>query len=477
MSRRSRVSRLLGDAMQIRFAVPLDRQRSVLSSFLMTALLLTFFVMLRSESGYAFPAFARKYGLPCSACHEAWPKLNSFGQTFKDNGYQLMNDRDAPIWQNPSYWPVAMRITPHWHYESADHQTVNSVPGDPTSPPIEKTINTSGFDLTGIDILAGGTLAKNISFLLVPSIDPAEGTVGFESANIRLDNIHGSPWLNFKFGKFELDGPLSEKRMMSFSNVGGAYQLYHFVPLGDVNDFTFGENQLGIEYMGHSLNDHTRLVLSMVSSTNGTPGLVGGRSYDGFVHVSQGFMAGKLGLQRVGAYFLSGFRPTYFLTTGDFADPIPGTGQGNRSFYRAGVYGNLYVGRFDVTGVYQRASDNVFLSNAIPANQPELLPAGAQGVMWNTGTIEAHFTYSPKLFILGRYEIARVSRQPVAGFAPSDFGDADVVTVGYRYYPFMHSRAGFAWHQEFATQLTKHTSDTALNQRTSSYFMGFDFAF
>src|SRR5260370_1279919 len=24
---------------------------------------------------YAIPAFARKYGMPCSSCHEAWPKL------------------------------------------------------------------------------------------------------------------------------------------------------------------------------------------------------------------------------------------------------------------------------------------------------------------------------------------------------------------------------------------------------------------
>jgi len=41
--------------------------------------------------------------------------LNYFGQKFKDNGYQLMNDRDAPIWQNPGYWPVTFRITPIWH--------------------------------------------------------------------------------------------------------------------------------------------------------------------------------------------------------------------------------------------------------------------------------------------------------------------------------------------------------------------------
>ena len=79
--------------------------------------------------GRAIPAFARKYGLPCSACHEAWPMLNVFGQTFKDNGYQLMNDRDSPIWQNPSYWPVTFRITPNWHLESTNKVAIDQPDG------------------------------------------------------------------------------------------------------------------------------------------------------------------------------------------------------------------------------------------------------------------------------------------------------------------------------------------------------------
>src|ERR1700734_666371 len=77
----------------------------------------------------AIPAFARKYGLPCSACHTAWPELNNFGQVFRDNGYQLMNDRDSPIWQNPSYFPISFRITPVWHRESTSNQPVDSIPG------------------------------------------------------------------------------------------------------------------------------------------------------------------------------------------------------------------------------------------------------------------------------------------------------------------------------------------------------------
>src|SRR5438874_569858 len=430
-----------------------------------------------AQEARAIPAFARKYGLPRSACHEAWPKLKSFGHKFKDEGDQLGNERDAPIYQQPTYWPVAMRITPHWHNESAGRTPVDTPAGV-----VEQTVNTSGFDLTGIDILTGGTLAKNISFLLVPSIDVGSGTVGFESANVRLDNLWGSPWLNFKFGKFEQDLPLSEKRMMTLSNVGGAYQLYHFVPPGDANTDEFaslGENQLGIELMGHSEDDHTRFAVSLLSSTNGTPGLPFGRSYDGYLHLSQGFLVPHLGLQRVGVYGWAGLRPTFFLTTDGV--PIPGAGRGNRSFYRAGVYGSVYIGKFDVTGVYQRAGDNVFLANATSAspsaiNQPTVLPVGAQGPQWNTGTIEAHYTYSPQLFIIGRYELVRISRQVLAS-NPSDFGNVDVFTIGYRYYPFMHSRDGLAWHQEFATENFKGLASSGRDQRFSSYFMGFDFAF
>src|SRR3984893_15037846 len=109
----------------------------------------------------ALPAFARKYGMPCSSCHEAWPKLSPFGQQFKDNGYQMGNDRDAPIFQQPAYWPVTFRITPIWHRESTDRVGVD----DPNNPggSMEGRITTHAFDWTGLDFHTAGTMAKNIS--------------------------------------------------------------------------------------------------------------------------------------------------------------------------------------------------------------------------------------------------------------------------------------------------------------------------
>src|ERR1700756_1329905 len=109
-------------------------------------------------AAHGIPAFARKYGLPCSACHEAWPMLNNFGQTFKDNGYQLMNGRDAPIYQDPAYWPIMFRTTPNWHRESNNRTAIDQVPGNRSSGQVESTITTSGFDVTSIDLVAAGTL-------------------------------------------------------------------------------------------------------------------------------------------------------------------------------------------------------------------------------------------------------------------------------------------------------------------------------
>src|SRR3984893_1183714 len=97
---------------------------------------------------HPLPAFARKYGMPCSSCHEAWPKLSPFGQAFKDNGYQLGNERDAPIFQNPGYWPITFRITPTWHRESQNLTNVDGPNGPLTA---EGQVTTHGFDWSGLD--------------------------------------------------------------------------------------------------------------------------------------------------------------------------------------------------------------------------------------------------------------------------------------------------------------------------------------
>ncbi len=416
----------------------------------------------------AIPAFARKYGLPCSACHEAWPMLNVFGQTFKDNGYQLMNDRDSPIWQNPSYWPVTFRITPNWHRESTNQVAVDG----PNGTVIPEEVNSNGFDLSGLDILTGGTLYKNISFFLTPSSDNT-GAFHFETAYARLDNIGHSPWFNFKMGKYELDNIISEKRILTLSNNGGLYQLYHFIPAGDSNYFgQMGDNQLGAELMGHSLDDRTRYSVSLVSSNDGNVNLPSRNAYSTFATFSQAFDAGyQGGVDRVGAYLFMGSAPTYNLTSGG----VPITGVGNKPFNREGVFALLYVKKLDFSLFYQHGWDSAYFGTSTPANQA--LPFGARSPSWNGGFVEAHYVVNPQMIFIQRDEFVRMSQQGSI-YIPGNTSNINAYTFGFRYYPFMFSRAGFAYHAEYALVQQQGTAPVTFTQlNNSSVFLGFDFDF
>src|ERR1700674_5198270 len=391
------------------------------TSSLMLGFLAFVFLFANVHPAFALPAFARKYGMPCSSCHEAWPKLSPFGQAFKDNGYQMGNDRDAPIFQNPAYWPVTFRITPVWHRESTNLVNVDGPNGAMTA---EGQVTTHGFDWSGLDFHTAGTLAKNFSFYVLPSSDNT-ASFHFESVWARVDNILGSSWLNIKLGKFELDNLLSEKRILTLTNVAGTYANYHFQPLvspgnlagpGAVGEglytFGLGDNQVGLEWMGHSKDDRTRVSAAVLSSKDGQPGPVTGRGYNGFFAASRAFQLGRLGLQRIGAFAYIGQAPTFFqftqtITTPVGTDangvavsstatnPVGGTGIGNKGFYRDGLIGMWYFNKLDVTTMFFHGWDSAFLGSNTPANQ--LLPTGARAPTWNGGLFETHYNLNPQL--------------------------------------------------------------------------------
>jgi hypothetical protein len=428
--------------------------------------------------------------------------LNYFGQKFKDNGYQLMNDRDSPIWQNPGYWPVTFRITPIWHRVSTGKVQVDTYSGGAVTGSAIQRVTTSGFDLSGLDFHTGGTLEKNFSFYVLPSSDNT-ASFHFETVMARLDNLFGSPWLNIKLGKFELDNLLSEKRILTLTGNGGIYQLYHFTPVGDGNIFgQMGDNQLGAEIMGHSYNDRTRYSAALLSTTDGNVGLPYGNAYTGFFAASQAFDVGKLGVDRIGAYAMIGEAPTYYLTqttttgTTTSTSPLAGSGLSNKSFHREGFVGQFYFGQhIDLQVVTQHGWDNAWfgqgygdlIGGTVTGNNTPgtTLPAGSQAPTWNGVLFEPHYVYSPQLIFIGRYENIQMSRQAngrtSANPSASNFGNISTYTVGFRYNPFMTSRAGFAWHNEYNWLHQDGTGPVlglnTANINTSEVLTGFDFDF
>ena len=447
----------------------------------------------------AIPAFARKYGLPCSACHTAWPELNNFGKVFQDNGYQLMNDRDSLIWQNPSYFPITFRITPNWHRESTGDQPVDSIPGGGTgSTIISRNVTQAAFDLSGMDLWSAGTIYKNISFVLLPSSD-ATAVWHFESAFLRFDNIKGSSWLNFKFGRFELDNLISEKRFLFLSANGGFYQTYHFNVPGSINDFGIGDNQIGVELMGHNADSSTRYSIALLSSNEGGTnltesnlpgGLPSNRSFDGYMAFTKSFNAGSWGYEEFQAYAYVGQRGTYYQTTSaGGGGPVPLVALGNEPFYRVGFAGQLHFKNLELLPYFMHGHDSAYLGTGLPDTAG--LPIGAKAPTFNGGFIEGQYFVNPQLFFFGRFEKIGVTQQAFVneGAVPGNFGDVTAYSVGYRYYPIMFSRGGVAWHNEYS--ISKSIGIVPLSGDgsglppllptngvwSSSVFIGFDFDF
>jgi hypothetical protein len=475
------------------------------TSLLSLALILTAIVLTSSQSANALPAFARKYGLRCSACHETWPILNNFGLKFRDNGYQIMNDRDAPIWQNPSYWPVTFRMTPIWHRVSGLDAVDTYVGATATTPggieAIERVTST-GFDLSGLDFHTGGTIEKNISFYLLPSSDPT-ATFHFETVMVRFDNLFHSSWFNVKIGRFELNNLLSEKRMVQLTGNGGIYQTYHFIPVGDGNIYgQMGNNQLGMEYLGHSYNDRTRVSAALLSSSLGNENLIAGsNSYSGFFTFDHAIDAGKWDVQRIGAYAFVGEAATYYRTSGGV--PIPGSGIDNKGFSRVGVTTQFYFGKhFDLNFVTQHGEDNAWFGqgygntinpgsaeNGIPGCPPSCLPnntpgttlpATARSPIWNGYTIEGRYVYSPQLIFIGEFEAERMQQQGTIG-VPQNLGNINNYDFLVRYNPFMTSRAGLALQAEYNIFHQVGTGPTVglttANTNTQELLLGTDFDF
>jgi len=433
-------------------------------------------------SASGLPAFARKTGLRCSACHEAWPKLSPFGQTFRDNGYQIGNERDSPVYLSPFYWPIAVRYTPQWHAER------NSAVATDQAASGVQPVSTQGFDGSGVDLWFAGLLSKNISFVILPSSDEY-GNFHFESGWVRFDNLLGSTWLNLKGGKFELDTLVSEKRMLTLSQNGGFYQMYHYLPSIDqgayastatapgelgasTTTFGLGDNQLGMELMGHSKNDYTRYSAALITSSDGSFNLPTSSAYDTFLTGSHSFNAGGYGLQRIGAFTYLGQSPTRFLTQASV--PIAGSGYGNKGFTRTGAFGLFKVKKFDIVPMYTHATESAFVAVGIPSD--DALPAGVRSPTWNGRMLELNYVPTLQYVVTARYEDIRNSRQIFAA-SKSNFGDLDAETIAFRWYPFMTSRDGLAIHLEYSKVHSIGLGALETNQTLRSGFIGMDFAF
>src|ERR1700687_4966675 len=82
---------------------PLAREMRMRRTVALSLLIVTMAVAMPRPAA-AVPAFARKYGVRCTVCHEAWAVLNDFGRAFRDKGYRMNLGKDAPRGTDPHSW-------------------------------------------------------------------------------------------------------------------------------------------------------------------------------------------------------------------------------------------------------------------------------------------------------------------------------------------------------------------------------------
>lgn len=460
---------------------------------LLAGLIFIFTIPLTAKQAQAIPAFARKYNLPCSVCHvPAFPKLNDFGNLFRDRGYQLLNDQDLPTSGHLSngYWPVSFRTTVG--YQAASLTKVDNGSGGNT------TLSTGDFGFTGLDILAFGTLSRDISFGVV--LTPGLGSAGFgsgstagdgdlEAAFIRLDNLVNSDYLlNMRVGKFELDLPFSEKRSPTLNT---PFVMYHYTPgspyttalsgefttgYPDPDDFALGDNHSGLEIAGYKAtpgDGYFRYSLTALSNSDVNSGDTGGgHKINYYGHITQSFGGyGIVSGQRLGLFGVYGDAPT----ASNPACPSNGCGaiaKDGEPFYRAGVDLSVTaLNQFNIFGAYMRAKDNSHLFTAAGI-------ANAQDAEWNGSFVELDYTpiQLPKWLFSYRYDVVQNTQQGDPTISKS-FNDVNSHTLLARYNFNITNRVDTTFHVEYNYFKTKKTGPTGDDQAGQTTLVAFDFAF
>ena len=456
------------------------------------------------QDAQAIPAFARKYDFACNVCHvPSFPKLNDFGNLFRDHGYQLGTDQELPTYEGltKGYWPVSLRTTVGYQFREVNGLPVFSA-GVPSQ---DVTATSSGFGITGLDILSFGILARDISFGVVVTPELVSGAIvgggngetDMEAGFIRLDNIQrfiglgeNNYLMNFKVGKFELDLPFSIKRsptlnstMLIYSYTAGVPFINSFTGFANPttfvfanpNDFALADNQFGGELAGIKQTPgggYFRYSLNALSNHNTNTGSTGGgRSLQFYGHVTQSIGGyGIVSGHRVGLFGMYGKVPTITNATSDPLAPTPGTGEASATFSRMGIDASTtWGGQVNVFGAWMVAKDTAPISVA---------GGGTQEAHWNGGFIEADYNPSQfsKWLLIYRYDWITNTQQPDGGFT-GNFNNTQQHTAMARYNFHFSTRTDVALHIEYNHLVNRLTAASGGDQKANTMLVGFDFAF
>lgn len=475
------------------------RKRSLLVVVLGLIAFLSYEWSLLAPKADAIPAFARKYNLACNVCHvPGFPKLNDFGNLFRDHGYQLGADSDLPEHESigMGYWPVSLRT--QVGYRSLSYGPPGAQGGE---------VTTGSFGFKTLNLLSYGILAKDVSYGLIyaPALNsanygssPTQGDL--PNAFVRFNNVQRflglgdkSYLMNVKIGKYEPELPFSAFRNPTQFNTpivfynyeaGTPYNGANFPNnsrvsngYGNATLSSLQRSMNGIEVAGIKptsfTNGYFRYSLNAFSTT-GPFGNNGGRNMVFYGHATQSFDGyGIVSGHRLGVSWWHGDSPTVTnpLTT------TAGTSGTGKTFSRVALDASTtFDGQVNLFGSLIHAVD----SKDLITNSSALGPR--QDAVWNGGFVELDWYPNelplfgiPGWLLLYRYDFIRNEQQGVTT-VPGNYNNVDSHTWMTRYYIHQSARTDIAWHTEYNWFRTRATGTNGRDTVGQLVFTGIDFA-
>ena len=172
------------------------------SAVVVTLLFCSLLIMLPSNRADAIPAFARRYRVSCSLCHNVVPALSAFGEAFAGNGFRFSPDEEPrdtvatgdPLLDLAKDLPLAIRVDAYMNaYTNGDVATDFETPWN-------------------VKILSGGTISKKLSYYLYFFLFERGEVGGIEDAFVYVNDVGGKP-VDLAVGQFQVSDPLFKREL------------------------------------------------------------------------------------------------------------------------------------------------------------------------------------------------------------------------------------------------------------------------
>ncbi len=159
-------------------------------------------LVLPTGSAQAIPAFARRYKVSCSLCHNVIPALNDFGENFAGNGFRLAPREESPgildtgdgMLSLLDQFPLAARLDAYVQgYANGNAVTDFETP-------------------YGLKILSSGAISKSLSYYFYAFLFERGEVGGVEDAFLYVDDIGGAK-IDVAVGQFQMSDPLFKREL------------------------------------------------------------------------------------------------------------------------------------------------------------------------------------------------------------------------------------------------------------------------